>query len=279
MSVIHSYESLTFEFSSVTLDASSDLVIGIDFGTTFTGVAYAHSGHVISGDVERVAENVQVINNWPSGDHSYREKTPSIIAYNKLHSPTWGGSVKFRDQPQVAHFKLGLQPNAATHYLTRSKDQRISELPFLDPNWKHPQLSNKTAVDFTADYLTCIHKHIKEVVFPRLFGHTFLRNQQISYVLTVPAIWKDSAKALTRQAAIRAGIPERKLELITEPEAAALYCATICKEVDLGDGDRFLVCDAGGGTVVTFPLVSFLIFSGFDFLSSRFSRTILNSGM
>jgi hypothetical protein len=254
MSVIHSYESVTFEFSSITLDKSSDLVIGIDFGTTFTGVAYAHSGHVISGDAERVAENVQVINNWPSGDLSYREKTPTIIAYNNFHSPIWGGSVKFRHQPQVAHFKLGLQPNA-THYLGRSKEATASELPFLDPNWKHFQLPNKTALDFTADYLTCIHKHIKEVVFPRLFGETFLRTQQLSYVLTVPAIWTDSAKALTRQAAVRAGIPEGKLELITEPEAAALYCATICKETGLEDGDRFLVCDAGGGTVVNLPLV------------------------
>jgi hypothetical protein len=42
----------------------------------------------------------------------------------------------------------------------------------------------------------------------------------------------------------------RKLMLITEPEAAALACATLCDEVDLREGDRFLVCDAGGGTVV-----------------------------
>jgi len=41
--------------------------------------------------------------------------------------------------------------------------------------------------------------------------------------------------------------------LITEPEAAALYCATLCKEVDLKIGNRFLICDAGGGTVVHTP--------------------------
>ena len=72
----------------------------------------------------------------------------------------------------------------------------------------------------------------------------------MSYIVTVPAIWSDGAKALTRQAAIRAGIPEAGLTLITEPEAAALFCATTCVEADLDAGDRFLVCDAGGGTVV-----------------------------
>jgi molecular chaperone DnaK (HSP70) len=72
----------------------------------------------------------------------------------------------------------------------------------------------------------------------------------MSYIITVPAIWSDMAKNLTRKAASRAGFPDDKITLITEPEAAALYCATNSLEVDLYDGDRFLVCDAGGGTVV-----------------------------
>ena len=104
-----------------------------------------------------------------------------------------------------------------------------------------------------------------EVVLPRQYGQGFLRNQQISFVITVPAIWKDSAKSLTRQAAVRAGIPDRKLELITEPEAAALYCATICREVDLRDGDRFVVCDAGGGTVAS-PYIHTVLILGSNFI-------------
>lgn len=243
------YESITFQFASVTLETTSDLIIGIDFGTTFTGVAYAHSGQTL-GDGARSADNVQVIKSWPSSNFSYTDKTPSVIAYN-TNPPTWGGNVKDRDKPQVAHFKLGLQANSGTHYLRRSgRAETATALAFLEPNWRHPQLPEKTALDFASDYLSCVHKYVKDVFFPRQFGSVFLRNQQFSYVITVPAIWKDSAKALTRQAATRAGIPEAKLELITEPEAAALYCATICAEVDLQDGDRFLVCDAGGGTVV-----------------------------
>ena len=49
------------------------------------------------------------------------------------------------------------------------------------------------------------------------------------------------------------GIWSDELILITEPEAAALYCATTCQEINLGDGDQFLVCDAGGATVVFRP--------------------------
>jgi hypothetical protein len=124
-----------------------------------------------------------------------------------------------------------------------------------DHNWKHPKMPHKKAVDYASDYLTRIVDHVLHESLPRQFGASFLENQQISYVVTVPAIWSDKAKDLTRQAAVRAGIDQSKLMLITEPEAAALYCATLCKEADLKEGDRFVVCDAGGGTVVS-PLKS-----------------------
>ena len=58
-----------------------------------------------------------------------------------------------------------------------------------------------------------------------------------------------------RQAAILAGLvapsdPSDRLVLISEPEAAALYCEeTMADQVQLKDDDRIMVCDAGGGTV------------------------------
>jgi hypothetical protein len=234
----------------VNLESKSTLVIGIDFGTTYTGVAYAFTGDDDEKpDLKRIAERMDIIRTWPSPNLQYSDKVPTIIAYNK-NPPTWGGNVRPKDEPQVSHFKLGLQPRVWEYY-PDTDDGAASAVPFLDRNWINP-VPNKKAVDFAADYIKCIHDHIKDVELPRRFGESFLSGQQISYVITVPAIWKDSAKALTRQAAVRAGIPQRRLELITEPEAAALHCATITNEVDVCDGDRFLVCDAGGGTVVSF---------------------------
>jgi hypothetical protein len=231
-------------------ESTSDLIIGIDFGTTFTGVAFFYSNTDGDGDASRIAENVNVIKTWPSPSLHYAEKTPTVIAYN-TDPPTWGGTVRPRHEPQVRHFKLGLQPNVGGHYLHPAPLNTSTILGYLDDeNWTHPQLPRKKAVDFAADYLTCVHRYLKDVFLPSQFGSVFLQNQQISYVITVPAIWKDVAKARTREAALRAGIPGHKLSFIPEPEAAALYCATLHKEVDLNDGDRFLVCDAGGGTVV-----------------------------
>jgi len=229
-------------------ETSSDLIVGIDFGTTYTGVAYAWS-RPNNTDVTTIAENIVVIREWPNSTSHYSDKTPTVIAYTEPIK--WGGNVRPIHQPQVRHFKLGLQNDIVRHYFGRESPPGSSPLKFLSPyHSRHPMLSTKSPVDFAGDYLTCVHKFVKDEFLPRQFSGIFLRNQQISYVITVPAIWTDAAKALTRQAALKAGIPGDKLVFITEPEAAALFCATRSQEMNLVDGDHFLVVDAGGGTVV-----------------------------
>ncbi|KAL5012615.1 hypothetical protein ScPMuIL_011166 [Solemya velum] len=78
------------------------------------------------------------------------------------------------------------------------------------------------------------------------------------WVLTVPAIWSDSAKQFMREAAKDAGIEKHQLRIALEPEAASLYCQHIPTEtlVDAsgakfgvsGAGTRYMVVDLGGGT-------------------------------
>ena len=228
---------------------SAHFIIAIDFGTTFTGVAYFYSGSISEPpkderEAKRIAESVNVIREWPNGNANFLEKTPTIIAYNTV-PPTWGATVKAQHEPQISRFKLGLEPNVPRHYgyQADSQDQSIYG--------KHPDIPGKEAVDFTTDYLQCIRDFVHKKFLPSQFGAQFLSNQRISYIITVPAIWSDAAKALTRRAASQAfEISNDELILVPEPEAAALYCATMCQEVDLLDGDQFLVCDAGGGTVV-----------------------------
>lgn len=235
---------------------SSDLIIGVDFGTTFTGVAYAHAaglGPITSeAEMRRAAEKVSVIRTWPSRSNQYVEKTPSILAYNR-NPPLWGGNVRPHDEPQIAHFKLGLQEDIIGHYYSEqlgpAHDKPTLGGYLLSHNWRHPKLPDMTAVDYSRDYLHSINEYVTKEILPTRFGARFLQNQSLSYVITVPAIWSDKAKQETRQAAQAAGIDRSALTLITEPEAAALYCATLCDEVDLEPGDRFMICDAGGGTV------------------------------
>lgn len=48
------------------------------------------------------------------------------------------------------------------------------------------------------------------------------------------------------------GVDGKGIRLISEPEAAAVYTLKAIQPNSLSVGDNFVVCDAGGGTVVYF---------------------------
>jgi hypothetical protein len=254
--------NLNSEAETPTRNASvSDLVIGIDFGTTFTGVAYAHS---LTGNsdnprdlsrgqarLDAIAEKVVLIRAWPMANMHNAEKTPTVLAYEGGAVTAWGGKVRSTHQTKIEYFKLGLQPDASEHYGSSDANSASPLGGFLDDHeWRHPDLPNKEAIDYAADFLREVREYVLHHVLPRQLGQEFLRNERISYAITVPAIWSYKARDMTKTAAERAGIAQDSLVIITEPEAAALYCATTLSEVNLKEGDRFLICDAGGGTVV-----------------------------
>lgn len=232
---------------SSTLDVEPDLVIAIDFGTTFTGVAYIHSAHYKDAQLTpgQIAQRIEVVKRWPKAD---QEKIPTKLGYDDAgHVAQWGSGVTGSQKTVISCFKLGLQSGLDAHY---QRNFGGSTGFLTDSNWNSPNLPNKAPVDFAADYLSRITDYVINKHFPQTFGNSFLVGQNIGYVVTVPACWSQKAKDLTRQAAVRANIPQSSLSFITEPEAAALYCASMSKDVGLRKGDYFTVCDAGGGTVV-----------------------------
>lgn len=133
----------------------------------------------------------------------------------------------------------------------------------LDENLQRPPLENDMSVlDAIADYLRVFHAHVVSEL-DKGFAKNY-EGHHMRYCLTVPAMWSDKAKQTMRRAAIKAGLISEddhsdRLMLISEPEAAALYCEKHCDQVNLGPGDRYMICDAGGGTV---DLIVFEIESG-----------------
>jgi len=237
-------------------EVECELIIAIDFGTTYSGVAYSNSGADIFKMVSTrrgigaLRDSVITIRDWPNYDPMYPEKAATILAYEGGKPLAWGGSVKPSHKVTAELFKLGLQESDSSENEPVNAEGE-SVMGFVNVSeFVHPDLPNKGPIDMTADYLSLLRKHVLETSLRKHFGKEFLENQTIKYVLTVPAIWSDKARNATKRAAERAGIPEEDLDIVTEPEAAAIYCSTLCTEVSLRDGDSFLICDAGGGTVV-----------------------------
>jgi molecular chaperone DnaK (HSP70) len=115
------------------------------------------------------------------------------------------------------------------------------------------QESPINCVPIIADYLRQVNGYIRQEMkkqFPMMSDPSKFR-----YIMTVPAKWGDNEKRDMRRAAVDAGIinaedHENRLSIITESHAATLYCEWELKEqFEFKKGQRYLVCDAGGGTV------------------------------
>ncbi|KAF9426193.1 hypothetical protein BGZ76_002870 [Entomortierella beljakovae] len=204
------------------------VVMAIDFGTTFSGVAYA-----LKADGE-----VHDITKWPRHLAQY-PKTPTLSLYKK-------DSQKILDWGHAARLAM-LKPTAKDFCLLRKFKLQ------LDESLQNTPLENGiSALEAVTHYLKKLHGHVMSELMKG-----FIKNyepSQFQYCLTVPAMWSDSAKNTMRRAAIGAGLiqegdPPNRLILISEPEAAAMYCERMVDRFSLKHGDRFMICDAGGGTV------------------------------
>jgi hypothetical protein len=138
---------------------------------------------------------------------------------------------------------------------------RSQKLPFyVSPLETAAQLKkfNKNVVDAVSDYLTQVYNHTMETL-TRRYGESFMASTKVEFVLTCPAVWSDAAKNTTLQAAERAGMGAKsEIQMISEPEAAAVYTLKAIQPNHLSAGDNFVVCDAGGGTV---DLIAYKIIS------------------
>lgn len=128
----------------------------------------------------------------------------------------------------------------------------LSGNTYIDPINLPPLPPGKSEVDVAADYLFKLRGAMRNQL-QKVLGDVFAREERnIKYFLTVPAIWNDAAKAATRAAAIQAGFlrdeNDNRLNLITEPEAAAMFC-TKTGLLNLKINDAVLIVDCGGGTV------------------------------
>ena len=81
-----------------------------------------------------------------------------------------------------------------------------------------------------------------------------IKESNIKWVVTVPAIWEDFQKGIMMQACIKSGLvdenTDKSLFFALEPEAASLYCSRN-KNINqnyLKEGNYYIICDLGGGT-------------------------------
>jgi hypothetical protein len=214
--------------------------VSIDFGTTFSGVAYG-SSRIAGGQVQQIL-------NWPGSFETFR-KIPTCLVYDEAGNVlAWG--LQAKNQTAVPGtvkcewFKLFLEPHAL-----RDEGAVDPRLPRLPPG--------KQAIDLIVDFLSCLWTYAKEQI-TREVGLVADLNAADVW-LTVPAAWDAKGCSIMRDAAINAGLVANafagdtnwrdRLHIITEPEAAAVHCVHLTKLHQLKPSQNFMIVDAGGGTV------------------------------
>ncbi|SPO03417.1 related to hsp70 protein [Cephalotrichum gorgonifer] len=243
--------------------AGDRLIVGVDFGTTFSGVAAVYTS---------TPDDIEIIKSWPGGNGITSDKVPTEIAYTSPSpSPASATSAATNSTTTTTATPDTTAPTVKWGFQFRPEESRLRCIKlFLDRSQKLPfyvspletaaQLKRfgKNVVDAVSDYLTEVHRHTMDTLTKR-YGESFMASTKVEFVLTCPAVWSDAAKNTTLQAAERAGMGSRsEIQMISEPEAAAVYTLKAIQPNHLSVGDNFIVCDAGGGTV---DLIAYKIIS------------------
>ncbi|KAF6221406.1 hypothetical protein HO133_002261 [Letharia lupina] len=220
------------ETKKATKEPDRKILVAVDFGTTFSGIAWAQT---------RQPEVPSIIIQWPDATSDSLEgvssdKVPTEITYDG-ENYRWGFQIK---DPEQRHqwFKLALDSSQA-------RDMDLAS-QYTDPRACPPPYD---AEKLATDFMTALRQHTVRVLRHNV-PESALLSTPIEYIITVPAMWSDMAQAKTRACAEAAGMGAgAALHIVSEPEAAAFFALPALDPHGIKIGDTFMICDAGGGTV------------------------------
>ncbi|KAK3603239.1 hypothetical protein CHS0354_007569 [Potamilus streckersoni] len=225
------------------------MVVAIDFGTTYSSWACSMT--------HEYAENPtkMYVRQWIGGEHlSPKAPTTVLIRPDGTTLEAFGYAAEDRYAELVEEgqhklwyyfkrFKMKIFDNLELSRYTMIEDITGKTLPAMT-------VFSRAIESMRNDFLSQFKS--------KLEGR--IEDRDICWVLTVPAIWSESAKQFMRQAAIMAGINNEYLRIALEPEAAALLCNYLPLKMftisgsqstfqTFQKGSKYMVLDAGGGTV------------------------------
>ncbi|QRW20327.1 heat shock protein 70 kDa 12A [Rhizoctonia solani] len=230
-------------------EGETKIVIGIDIGSTQSGVAFSFLQNGASQTVHRVTK-------WPGQEvHSQQSKIPTLVWYDtNKKAVSFGAEALLPHIEEEAednnwflakHFKLHLHPND----MKTRHDLKLDALP---PGVNLGQIY--------ADFLRYLLKYTQEYFEDRILDGKSIWERyspNMEVVIAHPNGWGLREQTFLRKAAVDAGVSaheqaQKNIRFLTEAEASVHFCI---HHTNLGDrlkpGTNFVVCDAGGSTVDT----------------------------
>ncbi|XP_062610493.1 heat shock 70 kDa protein 12B-like [Saccostrea cucullata] len=171
------------------------LVAAIDFGTTYSGIAFSYR-HDYENDPLKVSSN-----KWTAG-YSYRGleslKTPTCILFNKdkvFDSFGYEAEDKYSELAEE-------EEHEEWYYFKRFKMSLFNTEEPLSKALKIKSIDGKEmlALDVFSAAIKFLRGQLRQSLEEEGSG---IRETDMGWVLTVPAIWDDPARQFMREAAVR----------------------------------------------------------------------------
>ncbi|XP_076111534.1 heat shock 70 kDa protein 12A-like [Mytilus galloprovincialis] len=226
-------------------DSNYLIVAALDFGTAYSGYAFS-----MRGDFKTNPLKIHVNQAWNAGGRQLLSlKTPTTLLLNPDKQ-----FKAFGYEAENAYSNLAMDDDHFDHFLFRRFKMNLHNKKKIGNDLIIEDITGKPMA--ALDVFTLSIKELVKHLMALLEKHgTGVEMQEIRWVLTVPAIWTDSAKQFMRKGAVQAGIPENKLYIALEPEAASIFCQYLPTEKLKGadfkmakPGTQYMVVDLGGGT-------------------------------
>ncbi|XP_062610623.1 heat shock 70 kDa protein 12B-like [Saccostrea cucullata] len=214
------------------------IVTSIDIGTTKTACGFS-----TRNDFENNPLKVNFLK-WEEGV-MFGWKTPSCILFdkqNKFHSYGYEAEEKYAEVLSTGkrgdwfyfrQFKNKFQETVTdeNEYILESEDGKAFPAKII---------------------ITSAFRYLKEKLLSEMqLSYPSVENENVKWVITVPAMWSNKARMFFRECASEAGIQSNHLAIAMESEAAALYVNYI-EEMEedrrrtFQSGLKYLICDIGG---------------------------------
>ncbi|KAL3879879.1 hypothetical protein ACJMK2_032156 [Sinanodonta woodiana] len=216
------------------------LVAAIDFGTTYSGWAFSFK-HEYDTDPTKIGTK-----HWNAGDY-ISMKAPTTV----LIKPDARTLDSFGYEAENKYYELASENNNEhkTWYYFRRFKMMLHGKMGLDRNI---DIEDETQKSLPAKFVfSLVIRYLKEDMMKNSndqLSSEHIREDEITWVLTVPAIWTDAAKQFMRESAV---------QIALEPETASIFCRLLPVEkmiegggmTSFKPGSVYMVLDAGGGTI------------------------------
>lgn len=220
---------------------TTTFVVGIDLGTAFTGYGWG----IIPFNSPETNPS------WPRSDLSggyLKAPTSIVLDPTPRHNVIMFG---YEAEEFMSHDGNGKNPN---YLYFKEFKMALNDLGSGIPSVTSENSSISLKIDLVfGRIIQYIAEQALNVLKYRVSGIDHPTVRDVTWVITVPAIWTPPARTIMLNAATEAdkgGLPKENVRVALEPEAAAMTCIS-CGMFNraISVGKKYAVIDCGGGTL------------------------------